>query len=120
MKLSELLLTLAIPSLLRARMTANESSTRAALKTIAAALETHASDTGVGYPTNISALLEGDPPYINRNYIAESPIEGYNYGCDFLEVGGYSCSATPVSCNQTGSKIYTITTGALFSEKECN
>ena len=115
-----LLLRLAIPNLLRERMTSNQATARATLKTISTALETYTSDKDIGYPTDISVLLSGNPAYLNNNYLLESPIEGYNYGCDFLEVSGYDCSATPEHCNKSGSKIYTVTTGGAFKERNCS
>ena len=113
------LAVIAIPNLIRARMTANESAARATLKTVAVALETHAAKTGLGYPEDFSSLTETEPPYLNNNYIAESPLQGYNYVCDSLSATSYSCSAIPQICNQTGSKTYTVTAGAVFSEKQC-
>jgi prepilin-type N-terminal cleavage/methylation domain-containing protein len=110
---------LAIPGLLRARVSANESSARATLKTIAVALENHASKGGGGYTTDFSDLTSGTPPYLNNDYIAGSPYRGYIYSCDSLQISGYSCSAEPQHCNQTGSMKYTITTGAVFSEEAC-
>lgn len=110
---------LAIPSLLRARMAANESAARATLKTIAVALENYASETGSGYPTDFSDLTTGTPPCLNNDYIAESPIQGYSYACGTLSQSGYTCSATPQNCNRTGSTVYTITTGAVFLDVAC-
>lgn len=115
-----LLAVIAIPQLLRARMVANESNAKATLKTISTALETYAAESAQGYPTDISVLATIKPPYLNQNYIADSPIQGYNYTCDSLGVSSYICSAEPQSCGWTGSKIYTITTGGVFAEADCN
>lgn len=114
------LAVIALPNLIRARMTANESAARATLKTIAVALETNAAKTGLGYTEDFLSLTETDPPYLNNNYIAESPVQGYNYVCDTLTVSSYSCRAIPQICNQTGSKTYTVTSGAVFSETDCS
>ena len=69
---------------------------------------------------DISVLTTASPPFLNKDYIADSPVQGYNYACESLEVNGYSCSARPQHCGQTGSKIYTITTGGVFTEADCN
>ena len=113
------LAVLAIPNIIRSRVIANESAARTTLKTIAVALETRASDTGIGYPDDFSVLLTGDPPYLNKDYIADSPFLGYNFACGSLELGSYSCSATPQRCGYTGSRIYTITTGSVFTDEAC-
>lgn len=113
------LAVLAIPNIIRSRVIANESAARATLKTMAVALETHASDSGTGYTDDFLVLITGNTPYLNKDYIADSPINGYNFDCETLGATGYSCSATPQLCNQTGSLVYTVTTGAVFSEADC-
>ncbi len=115
-----LLAAIAIPELLKVKMTANESAARATLKTISTALETYAAESKQGYPADISILTKANPPYLNKDYIADSPIQGYNYTCQFLEVNSYSCSAAPRHCGRTGSRIYTITTGGVFAETDCS
>ena len=114
-----LLAAIAIPQVLRARMVANEAAARATLKTISTALETYYANDGGGYPTDISVLITANPAFLNKDYIADSPYLGYNFACESLELGSYSCSATPQDCGRTGSKIYTITTSSVFSEADC-
>jgi type II secretory pathway pseudopilin PulG len=114
-----LLAAIAIPRLLRMRMESNESAARATLKTISTALEAYATESKQGYPHDISVLVTLDPPYLNKNYIRDSPLQGYNYVCDSLDVSGYSCSAIPQRCGLTGSKNYIITTSGVLTETEC-
>ena len=110
-----LLVTISMPGLLRERMAANEESARAALKEISTALENYV-EKNSQYPVNFSDLVKANPPYLNYDYIAGSPIKGYNFTCQPFDTGGYSCSAAPQRCGLTGSKIYTITTGGMLSE----
>lgn len=114
-----LLAVIIIPKLMHSRIAANESTARAALKEISAALELYAEEDNRAYPTDLSVLISAEPCYLNKNYIADSPFQGYSYVCESLEVGGYSCSATPQVCGQTGLKIYKIRTGSVFSEADC-
>ena len=113
-----LLASISIPQLLRTRMTANETAARATLKTISTALETYAAEGGEGYPTDISDLITANPPYLNEDYTAEAR-QGYSFSCDTLEISGYSCNAQPLTCNQTGSKDYIITTSGVLAETDC-
>jgi hypothetical protein len=83
-------------------------------------LENYAKDHLGTFPGNLSVLTQGTPPYIDKNYIAESPIRGYYYTCSRLEPSGYSCSATPVKCNLTGRVIYTIVTEGLLLSEWCS
>ena len=113
--------SIAIPQVIRTKMTANESLARSTLKTISTALESYAGYSQQGtYPAAIADLVTPNPPFLSRNYIADSPIRGYNYTCDTLGAGGYDCSAAPEVCNQTGSKTYTVTTGCIFTEADCS
>ncbi len=114
-----LLAVVGIPRLLRSKMASNESSARAALRTISTALEAYASEHNRGYPVDISELTNSEPPYLNKDYIADSPLQGYSYSCESLDINGYSCSAEPVICGRTGSKRYTITTSGVLTEAEC-
>ena len=110
-----LLTTISMPGIIRERISVNEESARAALKEISTALETYA-EKNLHYPANFSDLVNASPAYLNYNYIAGSPVKGYNFTCQSLDAGGYSCSATPQRCGLTGLKIYTITTGGMLNE----
>jgi len=115
-----LLAVIVISQSLRSSMEINESTARATLRALSAALETYATEVGQGYPKDISVLITAEPPILNKDYIADSPIRGYNYTCESLGVSGYSCSAQPQHCDRTGSKKYTIITGGVFTEADCS
>ena len=105
-----LLATIAIPNLLRAKITANQSSAQAILKTISTALETYASSNG-NYPT-ASTLLLGAPPYLNKDYF-NGTYNGYDFIATFNS-SSYSVLAVPATPSQ-GTTSYTISTGAVLS-----
>ncbi|MFA5271002.1 MAG: prepilin-type N-terminal cleavage/methylation domain-containing protein [Candidatus Omnitrophota bacterium] len=109
-----LLAAVAIPGLLRARITANQSAAQANLKSIATAIETFASTSGNGtYPTAETQLTNANPPYLARTYGGQT-IGGYVYAVT-VGVGGYTLTARPSSCTATGTASYTVTTGANFT-----
>ncbi len=112
-----LLAAIAIPNLLRARVNANDANAQAVLKTIATASESYASANNGNYPTDIGDLTNATPKYLNEDYTA-SARNGYNFSCT-LTVNNYTCTAIPSSCNQTGTKNYTITTGAVITSGGC-
>jgi type II secretory pathway pseudopilin PulG len=114
-----LLAVIVIPQLLSSRMAVNQSAARANLKALSAALEAYAAKGQQGYPADISDLIKAKPPILNKNYIADSPLQGYNYDCITLDASGYSCSAWPEHCGRSGSKQYTVTTSGVFSERDC-
>jgi type IV pilus assembly protein PilA len=109
-----LLAAIAIPNLLRARVNANEANAQATLKTIATACESFASANSGNYPANYTALLSAVPSYVNANY-TNATYSGYNYTCPTMTIAGYNCTAYPVSVNTTGTKNFTITSGAVMT-----
>lgn len=112
-----LLAAIAIPNLLRARITANESAAQATLRTISTACETYAAANNGSYPANEAALTGATPPYLNRSYNGQT-IQGYTYTLT-LATTGYTITAAPAQCGTTGNKTYTITTGGVLTEAAC-
>jgi prepilin-type N-terminal cleavage/methylation domain-containing protein len=113
-----LLAAIAIPNLLRARVTANESAAQATLRTISTALETYAAANTGFYAasdgvTADSYLRSVTPPYLNKSYcgVTES---GYLYGCT-IDRTTYSITAKPTSCTTSGTRSFTMTGGGVLS-----
>jgi type IV pilus assembly protein PilA len=114
-----LLAAIAIPNLLRARITANESAAQATLRTMSTAMETYAAANNGTYPTAETMLLNAalggtaDPAYLNKHYcgVTES---GYKYTCTSLTAAGYTLNANPVNCTTSGTKSFTMTTGGVL------
>lgn len=113
-----ILASIAIPNLLRTRLTANESAAQVTLKTISTACENYAAANGGSYPAAMSDLTGAVPPYLNEDYTA-APQKGYEFACSILTAAGYSCKAVPAACNRTGSKAFTIATGGVSSYVNC-
>jgi prepilin-type N-terminal cleavage/methylation domain-containing protein len=114
-----LLAAIAIPNLLRARVNANEANAQATLKTIATACESFASVNNGNYPTAIASLTGATPPYLNEDYTTTDPY-GYNFECASLATTGYTCTATPTTCGTTGTRTFTVSTGAVMSSAACS
>ena len=117
---SALLLRVAIERIIKINIAQNESYACAALKSISAALENYAKDHLGVFPANLSILSQDNPPYLDKDYISEKPIKGYEYSCARLDTLGYSCSASPLNCNLTGKMIYSVTTGGLIISEDCS
>ncbi len=107
-----LLAAIAIPNLLRARTTANESAAQATLRTISTAVETYAAANNGQYPAAESALTGATPPYLNKSYCAQTE-NGYTYGCT-LAATGYTLTSRPLNCTTSGTKSFTMTTGGVL------
>jgi prepilin-type N-terminal cleavage/methylation domain-containing protein len=113
-----LLAAIAIPNLLRAKMTANDSLAKATLRAMSTAAESYGTANNGTYPLIESSLTGATPPYLNKAYCAGSVgsgIAGYIYDCSGMSSTGYTIKATPVALNSSGSAVETITTGGVLT-----
>ncbi len=114
-----LLAAIAIPNLLRAKMTANDALAKATLRAISTAAESFGSGNNGNYPGNEVSLTGAKPPYLNSSYCAQSQvgnqgIAGYIYNCG-MSNAGYTVTATPVKAGSTGTTEEYITTGGVLT-----
>lgn len=116
-----LLAAIAIPNLLRARVTANDASAQATLRTISTGMESFAAANSGNYPSVMGCLTGAIPPYINENYADGTLRGGYNFNCTPATTG-YTCTAQPPSgsCNKTGTRNFNITTGGVLGQGACS
>jgi len=115
-----LVLRIVVQALISRTMAQNESNAEDTLKNISAALENFAKANNESYPENFSDLTRPQPPYLDRNYPAISPYKGYTYTCSRLEPSGYNCTASPDTCNLSGSMHYSVTAGGGFVSEACS
>jgi hypothetical protein len=118
--LSALVLRIAVEEIIKISIARNQSNASMTLKLISAALENYAKDKSGVYPVSIAALTQVKPSYLDRDYLAYSPIKGYEFSCSRIDATGYSCSASPIKCNLTGKKLYTIASGGIFVSEDCS
>jgi len=108
-----LLASIAIPNLLRAKISANDALARAALHSISTASEAYAAANSGSYPGNITSLTGATPTYLNVTYCG-STLSGYTYACTMASTG-YTVTATPSTVGTTGTTTYTMTTGGILT-----
>ncbi|MDD5116556.1 MAG: hypothetical protein PHW98_05795 [Candidatus Omnitrophica bacterium] len=118
--LSVVLLRTAIHKLIIYNIERNQSLALVNVKLFYTALENYAKDNKGVYPANINQLTKGNPVYLEKDYLAAPSVKGYEYECQRMDATGYSCSATPVNCNFTGKKAFTISTGGLIITEDCD
>ena len=106
-----LISAIAIPNLLRARISANEAAAQATLKSVSSALETYAIANGQ-YPGTTTALLGQSPPYLNKDYFVGIQ-QGYVYAATLASYS-YTVTAAP-NTSSSGKKTFTAVTGAVLS-----
>ena len=118
--ITSLVLSIAIEKIIKLNIAQNEANASATLKLIVTALENYAKVNQGVFPKSLSLLSETNPPYLNKDYLQQSPIKGYIYVCSRLDPAGYSCSAAPAKCGLSGRNTYTITTGGALIAEDCN
>ncbi len=107
-----LLAAIAIPNLLRARISANDALAKSTLRTLSTATETFATANSGNYPGDIDSLTGATPAYLNKAYCGQT-ISGFGYVCTF-GTGSYSFQATPITVGTSGTTTFTITTGGIL------
>jgi prepilin-type N-terminal cleavage/methylation domain-containing protein len=111
-----LLAAIAIPNLLRAKMSSNDALAKATLRAISTSAESYATANNGNYPTNESSLTGATPPFLNKSYCnAGSALAGYNYSCAGMSSTGYTVTATPVTVGSSGTTTETISSGGVLS-----
>ena len=98
-----LLAAIAIPNLLRAKMTSNDALAKATLRAMSTAAESYGTANNGNYPGDEASLTGATPPFLNSAYCANSPLAGYNYSCAVMSTAGYTFTATPIAVGSTGS-----------------
>jgi type IV pilus assembly protein PilA len=113
-----LLAAIAIPNLLRARMSANDALAKATLRAMSTAAESYATANNGNYPGNETSLTAATPPYMNTGYCTKSQgsgLAGYIYNCAGMSYSSYTITATPVSIGSSGTTVETISTGGVLT-----
>jgi prepilin-type N-terminal cleavage/methylation domain-containing protein len=109
-----LLAAIAIPNLLRAKVSANDALAQSTLRSLSTASETFGTANNGNYPSNITSLTGATPPYLNTAF-CNTTVSGFAYTCTF-NTGYYTFTAGVVTLNTTGTTTYTITTGGVLAE----
>jgi len=109
-----LLAAIAIPNLLRAKISANDALAQSTLRTLSTAAETYGTANNGVYPSDMTSLTNATPPYVNMDYCGQT-IAGFLYSCT-MNTGGYTFTAGVTNINVTGTTTYTMTTGGILEE----
>jgi len=108
-----LLAAIAIPNLLRAKISANDALAKATIRAISTASESYATSKNGNYPVDITSLTGASPAYLNTAYCGQT-LSGYVYSCTF-GAASYTVAATPMTVGTSGTTTYTITTGGVLT-----
>ncbi len=111
-----LLAAIAIPNLLRMRHNANEGAAIATERTISTALESYrAAQTPPTYVGGtLAALSTATPPYIDAT-LGTGTKQGYGFVLSNVTANTYTCTATPVTINVTGTRAFVVTESGVIT-----
>ena len=110
-----LLAAIAIPNLLRAKVSANDSLAQSTLRALSTAAETYGTANNGNDPSNMAALTGATPPYISTDYCTGT-YSGFTYDC-LMATGYYTFTATAVTIGTTGTTNFTMNTGGSLAEQ---
>ena len=115
------LAALSIPSMLRARMQANEGTAVTSCKLIAGSCQTYYNQVSPHtYPSTLSGLTSptSDPPYIDSSLAgatsAAAARQGYYYTYVLVDAEHFTLNATPASLGRTGSRYFFVDETAII------
>jgi len=103
-----LLVAIAIPNLLRARLSANEGAAEATMRTYITAIENFRSDQNPpAYPALLADLSGATPPYLD-DVLGADPATKQGYQYDYLQVDDnqYDLTGEPTTVGVTGNNHY--------------
>ena len=102
-----LLAAIAIPNLLRARLSANEATAIAAMRTLSTAAESfRAAQSPPNYPAALGCLSTANPPYID-SVLGGGNKSGYSFNYTGANTT-YTVVASPLTANVTGVRDFYV------------
>lgn len=115
------LVVLAIPSMLRSRMNANELSAISSLKTMNNGCQAfYANTIPHTYPSQLTDLISpnSNPPYID-SVLASGRKQGYDFTYQFVDSENFTINADPITFGRTGGRHFFIDeTGVIRATSE--
>lgn len=101
-----LILAIAVPNFLRAKINANETAAISSLHTIGIACENYRLDqASPDYPASLATLSSATPPYID-SALGSGTRRGYTFTYTRVSTSQYTCTAAPQTPNVTGSRTF--------------
>lgn len=108
-----LLAAIAIPNLLRAKISANDALAKSTLRSLSTSSETFGTSNNGNYPDSITSLTGATPPYMNNNPCGATS-SGFTYTCTMSSTG-YTFIATPGTVGTSGTTTFTMSTGGILT-----
>jgi len=106
-----ILVIIAVPGMIRAKMTGNENNALAAVRAISTSCNLYFFQSNT-FPPNLAALATAVPPYIGTDLAnainAANAKDGYYYVYALVGTSGFTITARPSRWNTTGSRCFSV------------
>ena len=109
-----LLAAIAIPNLLRAKISANDALAQTTLRSMSTASETYGTANNGSYPGDMTSLTGATPPYLNTFY-CNTTVAGFGFTCTMTS-SGYTFTANVANMDVTGTTTFTMNVGGVLAE----
>ncbi len=114
-----ILVSVALPALLRSRINANESASKSNLQAFATAIETYrTAQTTPAYATDINDLTSSSPPYLDTTWGTGTTATKSGYDFTYVRTDGsrYAGIAEPDAAAITGNNSFCVDeTGVVWT-----
>ena len=115
------LATLAIVSMLRSRLNANEVSAIATLRVISNGSQSYyaATSSPHTYPSSLVDLgaPNSDPSYVDDK-VASGQKQGYNFQFNLIDPDHFTCNAEPIAYSRTGNRSFFVNETGRITGKD--
>lgn len=128
-----LLLTIALPALLRSRVNANESAAKSNLQTFAGAMESYRAAQAIpAYPADMGDLTSATPPYLDSTWGSGTTVTKSGYDLSYARTDDaiFALIAEPSGVGTTGNNSFCVdetgliwtsaTSSGAFSASPCS
>lgn len=101
-----LLAAIAIPNLLRARLSANEAAAQTGMRTIHTAAQSYRA-VGRAFPQSLGTLSSAIPPYID-SVLGAGLKQGYSFAIGSAATDSFTATARPQAFGNTGERSFYV------------
>lgn len=103
-----LLAAIAVPNLLRTKVSANETGAQASLRTISTAMESYRGSNGNYTAATLAVLSAATPPYIDA-VLGAGTKQGYTFALTVVDANSYVSTAVPQTASVSGVRSFCVT-----------
>lgn len=118
------LVAVAVPALMRARLNANENVAKSNIRLLRDAIESYRMiRSPQTYPSLLNDLSNDQPPYVDSTLFTATAApgrNGYHYEYTFVDDTQFTLYARPDSAGITGNAVYYVDEGSIIKANDAS